>query len=182
MIFVHLLGASKADTALLRVGTTGTRAFSNEVTFELGDAGEDGHNHLAGMRGGVGPRFGEGLKAGTGLADGLDDLEQVTSGTRQPIELPDSDDISLAELIEHSIQLRSVAIGTRDLFPEDFAASGLLESIELKFRELKLEPPTVERLDRLIRSTMRAFKDDFCRRVSEQLSSAPAAVLDRLLE
>ncbi len=51
-----------------------------------------------------------------------------------------------------------------------------------RFRELKLEPPTVERLDRLIRSTLRAFEDDFCRRVSEQLSSATAAALDRLLE
>ena len=51
-----------------------------------------------------------------------------------------------------------------------------------RFRELKLEPPTVERLDRLIRSTLRAFEEDFCRRVSEQLSSATAAALDRLLE
>ena len=51
-----------------------------------------------------------------------------------------------------------------------------------RFRELKLEPPTLERLDRLIRSTLRAFEDDFCRRVSEQLPFSTEAALDRLLE
>jgi TnpA family transposase len=51
-----------------------------------------------------------------------------------------------------------------------------------RFREFKLEPPTLERLDRLIRSMLRAFEEDFCRRVSEQLPSSTEAALDRLLE
>jgi hypothetical protein len=58
----------------------------------------------------------------------------------------------------------------------------ITEAALLRFRDLKLEPPTVERLDRLIRSTLRAFEEDFCKGVSEQLSSSTAAVLDRLLE
>jgi len=55
------------------------------------------------------------------------------------------------------------------------------EAALLRFRELNLEPPTEERLERLIRSTLRAFEEDFCRRVSERLSSATAEALDRLL-
>ena len=58
----------------------------------------------------------------------------------------------------------------------------ITEAALLRFRDLKLEPPTVERLDRLIRSTLRAFEEDFCKGVSEQLSSSTAAALDRLLE
>jgi len=54
----------------LRVSPAGTCAFSNEVAFEPGDAG---HNHLAGVCGGVGLRFGDGLEAGTGLAYRFDD-------------------------------------------------------------------------------------------------------------
>ncbi len=46
------------------------------------------------------------------------------------------------------------------------------EAALLRFRDLKLEPPTAERLDRLIRSTLRAFEEDFCRRVYEQLPSS----------
>jgi hypothetical protein len=53
--------------------------FADEVALEFGDAGEDRHDHLAGVGGGVGPRFGDGLKTGTGLADCFDDLKQVGS-------------------------------------------------------------------------------------------------------
>lgn len=138
LLVVHLLWPSKADAALARVGAASTGALTDEVAFELSDAGEDGHDHLAGVRGGVGPGFGDGLKPGAGLADCFDDLEQVAGGASQPVELPYSDDISVAELIEHSVQLRPVAVGSGDLFPKDFPASGLLEGIELKSQPLIL--------------------------------------------
>lgn len=37
----------------------------------------------------------------------------------------------------------------------------ITEAALQRFHERKLEPPTVERLDRLIRSTLRASEDDF---------------------
>jgi TnpA family transposase len=50
-----------------------------------------------------------------------------------------------------------------------------------RFRELKLEPPTTERLDRVIRSTLRGFEEEFSRKVFERLSPSTAAALDSLL-
>src|SRR5664279_2379266 len=138
LVFIHLRWSSKADTALVCILTASSCAFPDEIALELSDAGEDGHNHFAGVRGGVGPGFGDGLKPGTGLADCFDDLKQVAGGTGQPVELPDDNNISVAELIEHSVQLRSVAVGSGDFFSEDFAAPGLLESIELKSQPLVL--------------------------------------------
>jgi hypothetical protein len=50
----------------------------------------------------------------------------------ESVELPDGDHVVFAQLVEHTIQLRSVAIGTRDLFTENAGASSLLECFELK--------------------------------------------------
>lgn len=58
----------------------------------------------------------------------------------------------------------------------------ITEAALQRFREVKHEPPTIERLNRLIRSALRAFEEEFCRTVSEQLQPATAAALDGLLE
>jgi hypothetical protein len=136
LLIAHLLRSSEANATLPGIDTSGTSALADEVTLEFGDSGEDSHNHLAGMRGGVGPRFGDGLEAGTGLANGFDDLKQVAGGTGQPVELPDGDDVSVAKLIEHSVQFGPVAVGSGDLFSKDFAASGLVKGLELKSQPL----------------------------------------------
>lgn len=54
----------------------------------------------------------------------------------QPVELPDSNDVAFAELVEHAIELWAVPVRSRDLFPEDFATSCLFEDIELKSQSL----------------------------------------------
>ena len=51
-----------------------------------------------------------------------------------------------------------------------------------RFRELEIEPPTAERLSRMVRSTLRAFEEDFARRLLEQLSPTTTAGRDALLE
>jgi hypothetical protein len=85
LLFVHLLWSSEADAALSGVGTAGIGPFANEIPLKLGDAGEDGHDHFAGVGGGIRPRFGDGLKAGTGLPNQLGDIEQVAGGTGQTV-------------------------------------------------------------------------------------------------
>jgi len=75
LVLIHLLWPAEPDSPLLCVRSPGTCPFPNEVALELGDAGEDDHDHLAGMGGGIGPGFGDGLKPGAGLADGFDDRE-----------------------------------------------------------------------------------------------------------
>src|ERR1039458_1557408 len=68
LLRVHLLGASEANTAFLSVGATGSSALSDKVAFELSYPCENGHDHLSGVRGGVGPRLGDRLEAGSGVA------------------------------------------------------------------------------------------------------------------
>ena len=61
-----------------------------------------------------------------------------------------------------------------------------LESLELAARErlrhLKIEPPTPERLERIVRSAIRRFEDNFCQKSAEKLSSSVRTKLDELLE
>ena len=58
--FIFFL-TTEANSALLRIDPASAGPFSTEVALERGDAGEDGHDHLAGMGGGIGPRLGDGL-------------------------------------------------------------------------------------------------------------------------
>jgi len=58
----------------------------------------------------------------------------------------------------------------------------LLEAALQRFRELRIEPPTAERLSRMVRSTLRSFEEDFGRGLLEKLSPATVAGLDALLE
>ena len=57
----------------------------------------------------------------------------------------------------------------------------LVECLEGRCRELALEPPTVERMERIARSAVRAYDDRFRARTVERLSSATRKRLDALL-
>ncbi len=60
------------------------------------------------------------------------------------------------------------------------------ESLEIAAKErlhhLKIEPPTQERLQRIVRSAIRSFEDSFCNKIAEQLSSSVRTKLDELLK
>jgi DNA-binding cell septation regulator SpoVG len=49
-------------------------------------------------------------------------------------------------------------------------------------RELKIEPPTLLRLERIIRSALRTFEENFFRQISEQLSKKSKEQIDNLLK
>ncbi len=61
-----------------------------------------------------------------------------------------------------------------------------LESIYIaaynRLRSLKIEPPTPERLERIVRSAIRRFEDNFCDSTAQQLSTSVRQKLDELLE
>lgn len=57
----------------------------------------------------------------------------------------------------------------------------LIERLEARCRELALEPPTVERMERIARSAVRAYDDRFHARTVERLSPATREWLDALL-
>lgn len=48
-------------------------------------------------------------------------------------------------------------------------------------RELKIEPPTFLRLERIIRSALHSFEDNFFNQISQQLSSQSKEAIDNLL-
>jgi len=98
LIFVHLLGPSESDAAFLGVRPARAGTLADEVALEFGDSGEDGHDHFARVGRGIGPGFRDGLEAGTGEADRLDNLKQIAGGARQPVEFPDGDDVAVTQL------------------------------------------------------------------------------------
>ncbi|MBD3557519.1 Tn3 family transposase [Planktothrix sp. FACHB-1355] len=51
-----------------------------------------------------------------------------------------------------------------------------------KCRELKIEPPTPERVDRIVRSAARAFEEKFCAEILSQLTPENQTLLDSLLQ
>ncbi len=61
-----------------------------------------------------------------------------------------------------------------------------LESLEIaaaeRLRHLKIELPTPERLQRIVRSAIRRFEDNFCDQTAKQLSTSVRSQLDKLLE
>ena len=60
------------------------------------------------------------------------------------------------------------------------------ESLEISASEhlqhLKIEPPTQERLQRIVRSAIRSFEDSFCNKTAQQLPSSVRTPLDELLK
>ena len=90
---------AKPHTALSRCLSSSTGALANEIAFEFRDPREDCHDHLAGMRGRVGPGFGNRLKLGSGLAEYLHGVQQVAGGTGQAVQLPNHDGVAGPNLI-----------------------------------------------------------------------------------
>lgn len=58
----------------------------------------------------------------------------------------------------------------------------ILELVLGRLRELKIEPPTSDRLDRLIRSALRIFEEEFAQDLFERLAPEAKERLDALLE
>ena len=58
----------------------------------------------------------------------------------------------------------------------------ILEAALQRFRDLKIEPPTAGRLERMLRSTLQTFEEDFSGQLFDQLPPATIARLDALLE
>src|SRR5271166_4619867 len=70
------------------------------------------------MRGCVGPWFGNGLEFATCSANGLHRLQQITVRAGQAIKFPDDEEFAVANLIEHSLELRSIGSASGNLLLE----------------------------------------------------------------
>jgi TnpA family transposase len=64
----------------------------------------------------------------------------------------------------------------------DLKLEGLFGAAHNHLRSLKIEPPTPERLERLVRSALRRFENRFCQATAQKLSPAVREKLDKLIE
>lgn len=96
----------------------------------------------------------------------------------------------------HRQQIRTV-FGFRELTAADTEALGgwlqdailpterdperLTAAVYRRCRELRIEPPTAERVARLVGSTARSYEEDFTRRIAQQLSPAVRERLEALV-
>jgi hypothetical protein len=136
LICIRLLWASEANATSPGVGAASSGALADEVSLEFRDVSEDGHDHFAGVSCGVSPGLGNGLKASACAPYTFYYLEQIASGTGQPVKFPNSDDIAFSKLIEHPVQFRTIAVGASDLLAKESPAPRFLERFDLKSQPL----------------------------------------------
>jgi len=83
-------------------------------------------------RGAVRPSIRQRAEARARLRNGLDRVQQVQSGPRQPIKPRDNDGVPWLQCFQHARQLWSVAAGTTDFLGVDLLAAGGLQCFLLK--------------------------------------------------
>src|SRR5262249_43628291 len=87
----------------------------------------DGDDEVAGGGGGIRPEVMKRTEAGTGLADRIDDVEQVPRRAREAVEAGDNQDIAGFQPADHLRQLGPVSLRARGLLFENVAAAGGLQ-------------------------------------------------------
>ena len=69
----------------------------------------------------------------------------------------------------------------QQVVPHDHHLEHLKAAVFQRCRELHIEPPTPLRIDRIIRSALRSYEEQFCRTISEALPHATRTALDDLI-
>src|SRR5262249_12314851 len=130
--FLALMGSERLRTSKTHAACFGalpavvcTR--SDQFTLELGQAAEHCDHQLAVRRGGIRPGVMKRTEASTGLADRIDDVEQVAGRAREAIEAGDDKHIAGFQPANHLRQLGPVSLRARDLLFENVAAAGGLQ-------------------------------------------------------
>ncbi len=119
MAFRHVgeLGQPSPDPAVLAGGLqTGTGAFAQHGSFELGKGPNHLHHNASCRRRGA-DGLGKTAEAGFGLAQTFHDGEHVAQRAREPIEFPDDQNVAFAELIYQAMQFGPGLNALRRLSP-----------------------------------------------------------------
>src|SRR3712207_8315032 len=94
---IELRLAPKPHTTRLGSLATFTRASPDQLTLELGQAGEHREHEAAVGRGRVRPGIVEGTEAGSLLGNSCERVQQITGRASQPIQAGDEHDVSRCE-------------------------------------------------------------------------------------
>lgn len=68
-----------------------------------------------------------------------------------------------------------------NLLPQTQQVDKLIEAIYSQYRVLKIEPPTADRVERLAKSALHQYTDQFCKTIADSLSDQTKSQLDALL-
>jgi hypothetical protein len=121
------LRAAPSDAAFATSGFQARpRSLSQHRPLELRERADHLHHHSAGWRCGV-YCLGETAKASLRFLDSFHDRQHIPQGPRQAIQLPDNQNITFAEVVEQSLQLRTVPSASGSLLPEDALAPRRLQ-------------------------------------------------------
>src|SRR5262249_62021114 len=96
--FLALMGSERLRTSKTHAAGFGAlpavvRTRSDQLALEFGQAAEHRDHQLAVRRGRIRPEVMKRTEAGTGLADRIDDVEQVPRRAREAVEAGDKPDI-----------------------------------------------------------------------------------------
>src|ERR1035441_2165856 len=98
---------------------------SEHGPLELGERPDHLHHHSSCRCGRV-DGFGQTAESSPGFPEPLHKSEHVSEGTRQPVQFPDHEYVTLTQLIEKLMEFGPVPASAGGLFPIDaFATSGL---------------------------------------------------------
>src|SRR5262245_17454650 len=90
----------------LRTRTAIASARLDQLALELGQAAKHSQHQSTVRRRGISPRIGERLEAGTGLADRIEDVEQIARRSSEPIEPRHQQQITSVETLDQLGEFR----------------------------------------------------------------------------
>src|SRR5215510_9146526 len=123
---------SAPDTAALARGfEPGGDALVQKITLEFRQRGKQMECQFAAGRRGV-DVLGEGLQFDATLMEQGHGVDKLTERTRQAVQLPNYNDVTLPRVIEQPYQLRPVGCGPGRLLLIDATALGACERIQLQ--------------------------------------------------
>jgi len=123
---------SAPDTAALARGLQpGVDALAQEIALEFRQRGKQMERQCAAGRRGV-EMLGEGMQCDTTLMEQGGGVDKLAERTRQAVQLPDNDHVTLPRVIKQPHQLRSVGCGPGRLLLIDAAALRALERIQVQ--------------------------------------------------
>ena len=124
------------DAALLTGGiASGLSAFPQHGALELREGPHHLHHHPAGRSGRV-DRLGQATESRSGFPELLHDREHIAQRAREPIQLPDNDNVTAAELMEEPEELGPLPTSSGSLLAEDALAARRFERRHLSRRVL----------------------------------------------
>ena len=121
------LGAASSHSNLLTGGIdSGLSAFPQHGALELREGPHHLHHHPA-CRSGRVDGLGQATESRSGFPELLHDREHVAQRAREPIQLPDNDDVTAAKLMEEPEELGPLPTSSGSLLAKDALAASRFE-------------------------------------------------------